>query len=98
MSDDPYLNMPAPDTSESVRLPFDALYLSWANGQPALQSLGGLQCFGGWYAKAIAADKIDGLTLPQSFGKYTHTFSKGEQELCYGSRAVTVSILASRQR
>lgn len=95
---DPYLSMPAPEASESVRLPFDALYLAWANGQPALQGLGGLPCFGGWYAKVAAADQIEGLALPQSFGKYTHTFSKGKQELCYGSRAITVSILANRAR
>lgn len=98
MSDDPYLNMPAPDTSEGVQLPFDALYLSWENGQPALRELGGLACFGGWSAKVAGADKIDGLTLPQSFGKYTRNFKGGKSEPCYGSRAVTVSILGSRQR
>lgn len=95
---DPYLNMPAPENSEGVSLPFSAVYLSWENGQPATRQLGGLPCFGGWSAKQKQADEIEGLQLPRSFGKYDRAFKGGNTEPCYGARLVTVSIFASRQR
>lgn len=98
MSDDPYLSMPAPDTSEGISLPFQALYLSWENGQPQLRELGGLPCFGGWSAKQSQADDIDGLQLPRGFAKYNRTFKSGSSEPCYGSRLITVSLFGSRQR
>lgn len=98
MTDDPYLNMPAPDSLEAVRLPFNVLYLSWENGQPQLRELGGPKCFGAWIAKKAQADEIEGLALPQSFGKYTRSYKSGEQEPCYAARTVTVSIFANRMR
>lgn len=98
MSDDPYLSMPAPETSEGVSLPYPALYLSWENGQPQLRELGGLACFGGWSAKQEQADEIDGLKLPRGFAKYNRNFKSGDSKPCYGSRLITVSIFAMRWR
>lgn len=84
------------DEAGANRLPFSAAYAFWANGQPALKQLGGVDYFGGW--RLPEKGLLEVCSTPPAFLKRAEFEPvQGETKISYTARTLHVAPFAARR-
>lgn len=86
-------------SGDAIRLPFDAPFIFWTNGNRQLRPAGGVPYFGGWATSSEDADAmLAGRELPLGFQRLTLANAAGKDYDAYCSRIVYAAKIGHREQ